>query len=72
MIVALITSNVSRAEMPGNVFLSKRASGLEKESVINITQLFTVDKQDLLEFVGILSGKKMEQVDKGLGLVLSL
>lgn len=72
LIAAIITSNLSLAEMPGNVYLSKMASGLEKESVINVSQLFTVDKADLFEYVGILSSKKMEQVDKGLRLVLSL
>lgn len=72
LIAALITSNLSRAEMPGNIYLSERASGLGKESVINISQLITVDKADLLEFVGILSNKKMSQVDDGLRLVLSL
>lgn len=72
LIAALVTSNLARAEMPGNVLLSKRVSGLEKESVINITQLFTVDKTDLLEYVGTISERKMEQIDKGLRLVLSL
>lgn len=72
VIVALVTSNLARAEMPGNIRLSTRASGLEKESVINITQLFTVDKTDLMEFIGTLSSKKLEQIDEGLRLVLSL
>lgn len=72
LIVAIITSNLLLSEMMGNVKLSPRASGLEKESVVNITQLFTIDKKDLLEYVGILSERKMEQIDKGLRLVLSL
>lgn len=58
--------------MPGNVSLSKQASGLEKESVVNITQIFTVDKSDLLEYVGTLSEHKIEQIEDGLRLVLSL
>lgn len=72
LIVALITSNLDRADMPGNVSLSKRASGLEKESVVNITQIFTVDETDLFEYVGTLSKRKIEQIEKGLRLVLSL
>lgn len=72
VIVALITSNLSRAAMPGNINLTKRASGLEKESVVNITQIFTVDKTDLLEYVGTLSERKMEQIEESLRLVLSL
>ena len=72
LVVAIITTNLRLAEMPGNVLLSKRTSGLEKESVVNNSQIFTVDKTDLLDFVGTLSGRKMEQIDEGLRLVLSL
>lgn len=72
LIVAVITSNLDRAAMPGNVSLSKRTSGLEKESVVNVTQIFTVDKSDLLEHIGILPERKIEQIEKGLRLVLSL
>lgn len=72
LIAAIITTNLRLTNMPGNVSLSKRTSGLKEESVVNITRLFTVDRSDLLEFVGTLSGKKMEQIDDGLRLVLSL
>ena len=72
LIVAVITTNLRLAKMPGNLALSKRASGLEEESIVNVSQIFTLDRQDLLERVGALSAKKMEQVDKGLRLVLSL
>jgi mRNA interferase MazF len=72
LIVAIITSNLSLAEMNGNVKVSAKSSGLDKDSVVNVSQLFTVDKQDLLEFAGTLSERKMEQIDKGLRLVLSL
>ena len=70
--VAIITSNLLLSEMIGNVKLSTRTSGLEKESVVNVTQLFTIDKTDLLEYVETLSERKMEQIDSGLRLVLSL
>ncbi len=72
VIIALVTSNLSRADMPGNITLSQKSSGLEKDSVVNITQLFTLDKADLFEYVGTLSERKMEQIEKGLRLVLSL
>lgn len=71
-IVAIITTNLRLANLAGNVLLSTKASGLAEESVVNISQIFTVDRQDLLEFVGTLSERKMEQIDKGLRLVLSL
>lgn len=71
-IVALITTNLELAEMHGNVMLKKNQSGLPKDSVVNITQIFTLDKRLLLEYVETLSERKMEQIDKGLRLVLSL
>lgn len=72
LIVAIITTNSRLAEMPGNILLSKRASGLKKESVVNSSQIFTVDRTDLLEYIETISERKMEQVDNGLRLVLSL
>ena len=71
-IAAIITTNLKLAKMPGNLSLSPHASGLREESVVNVTQLLTVDKQDLFEYVGTLSERKMEQIEKGLRLVLSL
>lgn len=71
-IVALITTNLDLAEMKGNVLLKKNQSALPKDSVLNVTQIFTIDKRLLVEYVGAVSERKMEQVEKGLRLVLSL
>jgi mRNA interferase MazF len=68
----MITTNLQLAEMRGNVLMKEHQSGLPKDSVVNVTQVFTLDKSLLLEFVGILPERKMEQIDKGLRLVLSL
>jgi len=72
VIVAIITTNMDLAEMPGNISLTKRVSGLPKISVVNLTQLFTIDKRLLKEYVGSLPAKKIEQVDLSLKFVLSL
>jgi mRNA interferase MazF len=72
VIGAVITTKLKLAEMPGNVLIEKNQSGLPKDSVVNVTQIVTIDKTQLLEFVGTLSERKMEQIDKGLRLVLSL
>ncbi len=72
VIACIVTTNLRLANMPGNVGLSPKASGLDKESIVNISQLFTLDRADLLEFIGTVSAKKMEQIDKGLRLILSL
>lgn len=71
-IVALITTNLELAEMRGNVLLKAFQSALPKDSVVNITQIFTLDKRLLLEYVSTLSERKIEQIEKGLRLVLSL
>lgn len=71
-IVALITTNINLAEMRGNILLEKHQSELPKDSVVNVTRIFTLDKILLIEYVSTLSERKMEQIDKGLRLVLSL
>ena len=71
-VVVIITSNLRLVNLAGHVLLSTRTSGLEEESVVNVSQIFTVDRQDLFDFVGTLSERKMEQIDKGLRIVLSL
>ncbi len=72
VIVALISSNMNLANARGNVAILPRQSGLSKNSVINVSQLLTIDKSLLLERLEVLPEGKMEQVDTGLRLVLSL
>ena len=69
---AVITTNLRLAKMPGNVLIEPKQSGLPEDSVVNVTQIVTANKTDLLEFIGTLSERKMEQIDEGLRLVLSL
>lgn len=71
-VVLIISTNLKLAESFGNVLLKTRQSGLSKDSVVNITQLYTIDESFLTEFVETLSEQKMEQIDKGLRLVLSI
>ena len=72
VIVAAITSNLRLAHAPGNITLSTRESGLSKESIINVSQLLTLDKTSLTEKVSTLPVKKARQLDEGLRLSLSL
>jgi mRNA interferase MazF len=55
---------------PGNVLLKKGEANLPKESVINITQIFTVDKQDLVEKIGTITDERMAQVLEGIELLI--
>ena len=67
-----LTTNLSLAQAPGNVLCRPRATGLPKPSVVNVSQLSTLDRGDLLERVGRLPETQMQQVEEGLRMVLSL
>jgi mRNA interferase MazF len=68
-VVCLITSNLSRAKAPGNVLLKKGEANLPKASVVNVSQILTVDKSELAECVGNLSGTAAAAVRDGLHLL---
>jgi mRNA interferase MazF len=70
VLVCPLTTNLKRARAPGNVLLDKKESNLPKESVVNVSQVFTVDKTQLDEFVGTLSSKRMTEILNGIKLVL--
>ena len=72
IIAVVITSNLRLAAAPGNVLLRTRESGLPKDSVINVSQIVTLDKTDLDELVGQVSISTLAEVDQGLRLVLDL
>jgi mRNA interferase MazF len=72
VIVAVITSNLRLAAAPGNVLCQTRTTGLSRDSVVNVSQLITVDKSLLTERVGMLPARTLRQVEAGLRLVLSL
>lgn len=72
VIVAVITSNMRLALAPGNVSLSKRASKLDHPSVVNVSQVATMNKTALTERVGSLNAESMDLVDSGLRLSLNL
>ncbi len=71
-IVAIITSNLARADAPGNVLLTARQSGLRKDSVVNVSQIFTVDRSILTTKVGSLGAQLFHRVEDGVRRVLSL
>ncbi|QEN09153.1 type II toxin-antitoxin system PemK/MazF family toxin [Oceanispirochaeta crateris] len=72
VIVASVTSNLSLADAPGNVYLEKEESKLPKDSVINISQIVTLDKQRLIEKAAILPSTLMIEVDYGLRIILNM
>ncbi|HJP29223.1 MAG: type II toxin-antitoxin system PemK/MazF family toxin [Candidatus Latescibacteria bacterium] len=72
VVVAALTSNVGLGAAPGNVPLSKRISKLSRDSVVNVSQLLTLDRRFLTERVSRLSKETLSKVEAGLRLVLSL
>jgi mRNA interferase MazF len=65
-----LTSNLKWAKAPGNVMLSARATGLPKDSVANVSQIVTLDKNLFTEQVGRLSQSKLSLVLSGIDVVL--
>jgi len=70
VVVCALTSNLKRAQAPGNVLLLKGEANLPKKSVGNISQLLTVDKMDLAEKIGTLSPQKTQEIIEGIKLLL--
>jgi len=72
VIAAVVTSNLSLAEAPGNVLLKARQSRLSKDSVINVSQLVTLDRAFLSARVSRLPPREVAKLDDGLRLVLAI
>ena len=70
VLVCPLTSNLKRASSPGNVLLDKKESNLPKQSVVNVSQVFTVDKALLEEYVGTLPPNRITEILDGIKLVL--
>lgn len=70
VVCVALTSNLGWADAPGNVRLALRSTGLPRESVVNVSQVVTIDKSDLTERVGKLSRAKLELVLAGIDVVL--
>jgi mRNA interferase MazF len=69
VVVCVLTSNLKRAQAPGNVLLEKGEANLSKQSVVNASQIFTVDKGDLIEKIGTLSRQRVRQILDGIRLL---
>lgn len=70
VVVCALTSNLKRADAPGNVLIKRGEANLLKDSVVNISQVLTVNKSDLAEKIGSLSMARVKQIIEGLKLLL--
>ncbi len=66
VIVCALTSNLRRADAPGNVLLNDGEANLAKRSVVNVSQLLTVDKSQLDDHIGTLSARRVRQILDGI------
>lgn len=72
LIAVVITSNLRLADAPGNVRLPARGLGLSKASVVNVSQIITLDKSFLTQRIGKLPPRLQTAVDDGIRLVLGV
>lgn len=70
VVVCVLTSNLRRGKVPGNVTLSQTECGLPKSSVVNISQMLTVDKADLSYKTGEVDRSRMDDVLRNINRVL--
>ena len=70
IVVCSVNSNLKLGAAPGNVTLRKGEAGLTKQSVVNISQIYTVDKSDLVKRIGSLSPKRVTEVLAGVHLLV--
>jgi mRNA interferase MazF len=69
VVVCALTSNLKRAKAPGNVLLLKGEGNLKKDSVVNISQVITVNKSDLVEKIGTLPPGRIREILEGIRLL---
>ena len=69
VVVCLITSNMARAKAPGNVALKEGEANLPKPGVVNVSQIVTVDRQELSEYIGHLPAHRIDSIREGLRLL---
>ncbi len=70
VVVCSLPSNVKRSKAPGNVSLNKGEANLPKKSVVNISQIYTVNKSDLYEKIGQVSERKISEILEGIKLLI--
>lgn len=70
LVVCILTTNLRLAKAPGNVLLEVNEGGLPKQSVVNVSQLLTIDRKRLGKQIGVLSDERIAEMVRGICLVL--
>jgi len=66
VVMCSLTSNLKRGLSPGNVVLDKGEANLPQKSVVNITQIYTVDKNDLSTKIGKVNKERIKEIRSGI------
>lgn len=69
-IVCPLTTNLKRAASPGNVLLEEEEANLPRQSVVNVSQIYTISKYQLGDYIGTLSAKRVRQIVDGVQLLI--
>ena len=72
VIAVVLSTNLRLVDAPGNVLIPAKASGLRKDSVANVSQVITIDREFLLELAGRVRSQFLKDVENGLRLILGL
>ncbi len=72
VLAVVLTSNLRLVEAPGNVLIPAKLAGLPKDSVANVSQIITVDRDFLTEPAGRVRGQLLKDLENGLRLALAL
>ena len=72
VIAVVLSTNLRLVDAPGNVLIPAKASGLRKDSVANVSQVITVDRELLIDLAGRVRGQFLKDVENGLRIVLGL
>lgn len=70
VLLCTLTSNLKLAKVPGNVFLKIGEASLPKDSVVNVAQMITIDKSELVEKIGRLLPSRIKQIVDGIHLMI--
>lgn len=70
VVMCSLTSNLKRGLSPGNVVLKKGEADLPQKSVVNITQIYTVNKNDLCEKIGQVNSERIKEIILGIQLLI--